>query len=84
MLEKLKKILFRLFFCKSERKTPKTNSFLFFAFRNLRPYSHFGYPVKVGSYGGILWSHWRHFENKLAVVYLNRLVFMFRQLNKLY
>ena len=32
----------------------KTNSFFVFAFRMLRSQCHFGWPVKIGSFGGIL------------------------------
>ena len=46
----------------------KTNSFFVFAFRMLRSHCHFGWPVKIGNFGGILQSHWQRFENKLAEI----------------
>ena len=49
-------------------KVRKTNSFFVFAFRKLRPHCYFGWRVKVGSFSGILWSHWWRFENKLAEI----------------
>ena len=60
-----KRIPFSFFVFKSEvRKTNsffvfksevrKTKSFFVFAFRMLRSHCHFGWPVKIGSFGGIL------------------------------
>ena len=68
-----KRIRFSFFVFISEiRKTKnekrKTNSFFVFAFRMLRSHCHFGWPVKIGSFGGILRSHWQRFENKLAEI----------------
>ena len=65
----------------------------------LRSHCHFGWPVKIGSFGGILRSHWQRFENKLAEIasakwYIYKYLqvnigpfggfFLFRQFNKLY
>ena len=44
----------------------QTYSVFDFAFRMLRSHCHIEWPVKVGSFGGILRSHWQRSENKLA------------------
>ena len=68
--------LFRFQIC--ERKTNscfvfksevrKTKNEFVFAFGMLRSHCHFGWPVKIGSFGGILRSHWQRFEKLAEIV----------------
>ena len=60
--------LFRFSFSNLKNEKRKTNSFFVFAFRMLRSHCHYGWPIKIGSFGGILRSHWQRFENKLAEI----------------
>ena len=64
-----KRIRFSFFVFKSEVRKTKNEivfrfSFFVFAFRMVRSHCHFGWPVKIGSFGGILRSHWQRFEEK--------------------
>ena len=60
--------LIRFSFSNLKNEKRKTNLFFVFAVRMLRSHCHFGWPIQIGSFGGIIRSHGQRFENKLAEI----------------